>query len=161
MSTDQRLVQAATRAWTSSVARAGEQFDRWQREVAPGKNRILYLYGHLIAIHDRMLPLLGLGERCCEALDTPFLTAPDDTAGNYPDLDELRAAWTNVHAALETGMLALSPAAWSEAHTAVSSADFEQNPWRNRFNILLSRTSHLAYHMGQILLARGGSEEKS
>ena len=166
MSTDQRLVQAAIRAWTSSVARAAEEFARlhpedFERTVAPGKNRLIYLYGHLIAIHDRMIPLLGIGERACEALDAPFITAPDSPAASYPTLDELRAAWRRVHAALESGTLALTPEAWSEAHTAVSADDFDKSPWRNRFSVLLSRTSHLAYHMGQIRLARGASEGKS
>ena len=27
------------------------------REIAPGRNRLLYLWGHLTAIHDAMLPV--------------------------------------------------------------------------------------------------------
>ena len=38
-------------------------------------------------------------------------------------------------------------------HTAVSDEDFAANPLRNRLSVLLSRTRHLAYHIGQIALA--------
>ena len=48
-----------------------------QQEIAPGKNRIFYLLGHLAAVHDRMLPLLGLGIRLHVELDQDFLTNPD------------------------------------------------------------------------------------
>ena len=34
-----------------------------QRQVAPGRNRVFYLLGHLTAMHDRMFPLLRLGDR--------------------------------------------------------------------------------------------------
>jgi hypothetical protein len=33
------------------------------KEVAPGKNRVIYLLGHLTGAHDAMFPILGLGER--------------------------------------------------------------------------------------------------
>jgi len=37
-------------------------------------------------------------------------------------------------------------------HTAVSEEDFEREPHRNRFTVLLGRTTHLAYHLGQATL---------
>jgi hypothetical protein len=33
----------------------------YYQEVAPGKNRLIYLWGHLTAVHDAMLPLLVWG----------------------------------------------------------------------------------------------------
>jgi ribose 1,5-bisphosphokinase PhnN len=41
---------------------------------------------------------------------------------------------------------------WLQRHTAVSEADFAKDASRNRFAILLSRTNHLSYHLGQALL---------
>src|SRR5580658_4244369 len=35
-----------------------------------------------------------------------------------------------------------------------SEQDFEREPHRNRFGVLLGRTAHLAYHLGQAALAR-------
>ncbi len=48
----------------------------------------------------------------------------------------------------------LSPSQWLEKHTAVSNADFIREPHRNRFATLLNRTTHLAYHLGQAVLAK-------
>jgi hypothetical protein len=164
MNTDNALIQAATRAWTSGIARATEQFTRlqpqdFQREVAPGRNTVFYLFGHLIAIHDRMYELLGFGPRSFAYLDDSFISLPDQGKNSYPELSELQAAWSSLHPRLEEHLRALRPEAWSGPHSAVSQAEFEESPWRNRFSILLSRTTHLAYHMGQIRLARPESQE--
>ena len=36
--------------------------DELMNEVSPGRNRGIYLLGHLAAVHDMMLPLLRFGE---------------------------------------------------------------------------------------------------
>ncbi len=43
-------------------------------------------------------------------------------------------------------------AEWLQRHAAVSGEDFAKDPLRNRFSILLSRTNHLSYHLGQAVL---------
>ena len=80
--TEQALLTSALNSWKSTVERADRLFsqaseEQLQKEVAPGKNRLIYLWGHLTAVHDRMLPLLSLGERLHPELDAPFLTNPD------------------------------------------------------------------------------------
>jgi hypothetical protein len=49
-------------------------------------------------------------------------------------------------------MESFSPAQWLEKHASVSEEDFAKDPSRNRFAILLSRTSHIAFHLGQTAL---------
>ena len=41
---------------------------------------------------------------------------------------------------------------WLQRYTAVSEEDFAKDASRNRFAILLSRTNHLSYHLGQAVL---------
>jgi hypothetical protein len=36
----------------------------------------------------------------------------------------------------------------------VSEEDFAKEPHRNRFTLLLSRTGHLAFHLGQVVLVK-------
>jgi hypothetical protein len=48
----------------------------------------------------------------------------------------------------------LSTEQWFQRHTAVSEVDFEKEPHRNKLNVLLSRTSHIAYHLGQLVLLK-------
>jgi len=43
---------------------------------------------------------------------------------------------------------------WGQKHVVVSEEDFAKDPSRNRFAILLSRTNHLSYHLGQAVLGR-------
>jgi len=50
-------------------------------------------------------------------------------------------------------MSIMTPADRAQKHSVVSEEDFAANPLRNRFAILLSRTSHVSYHLGQAVLA--------
>jgi hypothetical protein len=158
MTNEELFVAAALNAWTGNVERADRLFsglsdDDLLTEVAPGRNRLIYLWGHLAATHDRMLPLLGLGPRLVPEFDEPFLSTPDRAAG-LPPLAEVKRAWYEVNARLREGFATLSPTEWLQKHGAVSEEDFAKEPLRNRLAILLSRTSHLTYHVGQAVLAR-------
>jgi hypothetical protein len=53
---------------------SGEQL---QQEVAPGKNGLIYMWGHLAVVDDALIPLLRLGERLHPELDVMFLSSPD------------------------------------------------------------------------------------
>ena len=48
----------------------------------------------------------------------------------------------------------LTTAQWFEKHTAVSEEDFTKEPHRNKLSVVLSRTNHLAYHVGQLALLK-------
>jgi hypothetical protein len=53
---------------------------------------------------------------------------------------------------LLTGLASFSAEEWLQKHASVSEEDFAKDPSRNRFAILLSRTSHIAFHLGQTAL---------
>ena len=145
--------------WKDSVKRATALFEELSDEqllqhVAPGKNRGIYLLGHLIAVHDRMFPLLGIGGRKYEAYDMPFIEAPDGAAASLPGIGELRAAWKELHQRINEQLAEMPAETWFERHTAVSEEDFAKQPHRNKMALLLTRTTHLAYHYGQALLLK-------
>jgi hypothetical protein len=157
MTLEQTLSATAVDAWKLNIGRADTLFsgltqEQLQAEIAPGKNRLLYLWGHLIAVHDAMLPLLGLGARLHPELDAAFLTAADRAVDALPPAVELKRLWDEVNGALLAGIVRFTPAEWAERHAVVSAEDFAKNPLRNRLAILLSRTSHIAYHVGQARL---------
>src|SRR3979411_826008 len=110
------------------------------REIAPGKNRLLYLWGHLTAIHDAMLPLLGIGERLYPEFDVSFVSNPDKSQAAIPSHEQVRQAWKTVNAELSKGFEKMSSSDWVQRHAAVSEEDFAKDTFRNRFPILLSRT---------------------
>jgi hypothetical protein len=154
---EQDLVTAALKTWKLNIERADRFFSplseqQLQQEVAPGKNRLVYLLGHLTAVHDRMLPLLDLGPRLHPEYDPLFLTNPDRTTPELPPAEEIKKFWNEVNGKLLAGMESLSAAEWLQKHTQVSDEDFAKDPHRNRFSILLSRTGHIAFHVGQTAL---------
>ena len=61
-------VKVALNAWQTNVDRCtklinGLSDDQLLKEIAPGKNRGVYLVGHLAAIHDVLPEILGLGKQ--------------------------------------------------------------------------------------------------
>jgi len=158
MSNEGLFVTGALNVWNANIDRADKLFfalspDQLQKEIAPGKNRLIYLWGHLTAVHDRMLPLLGFGPRLHAGLDEIFLTKPDKAVREIPSAEEIKKSWSEVNGKLRDGFAKLSPADWLQRHADVSAEDFAKEPLRNRFAILLSRTNHLSYHLGQAVSA--------
>src|SRR2546425_13313146 len=139
----------------ASICRFGRSFCVLQvlREIAPGRNRLLYLWGHLTAIHDAMLPLLGLRGRLHPEFDVAFVSNPDKSQAAIPSHEQVRRAWNAVNAELWKGFETMSWSDWLQRHSAVSEEDFAKDASRNRFAVLLSRTNHLSYHLGQAVLA--------
>src|SRR5712664_2829255 len=159
MGNDPCCVALALKVWKAQIERADKLFgslssEDVQREIAPGRNRLLYLWGHQTAIHDAMLPLLALRERLHPEFDVAFVSNPDKSQAAIPSHEQVRQAWTTVNGELLKGLEKMSWSDWVQRHTAVSEEDFAKDPSRNRFAILLSRTNHLSYHLGQAMLGR-------
>jgi hypothetical protein len=158
MGNEGTYIALGLKVWKAQIERADKLFgslssEEVLREIAPGRNRLLYLWGHLTAIHDAMLPLLGLRERLHPEFDVAFVSNPDKSLTGIPSHEEVQRAWKVVNAELWNGFEKMSWSDWVQRHSAVSEEDFAKDALRNRFAILLSRTNHLSYHLGQALLA--------
>jgi hypothetical protein len=159
MGNESAYVALGVKAWKTQIDRADKLFGGLSsedvlREIAPGRNRLLYLWGHLTAVHDAMLPLLGLGERLHPEFDVAFVSNPDKSRADIPSGEQVHQAWNSVSHKLAEGFDKMSWPEWLERHSAVSAEEFAKDPSRNRFAILLSRTNHLSYHLGQAVLGR-------
>ncbi len=155
----QLVIKSVLDAWHSRLESAHKIFNSLtdedlQKEVAPGRNRALYLLGHLAAVHDKMLPLLNFGPQLYPHLEDTFLTKPDRAVSEIPAAKELRAAWETVNSKLASHFNSLPADEWFQKHSAVSAEDFEKEPHRNRLNVLVGRTNHLQYHIGQLALIK-------
>src|SRR5882672_7236301 len=158
MTSNKLSVQVAINSWRLIVERAnkilsGLADDELLKEVAPGKNRLIYLLGHLTAIHDAMFPILGLGERLHPELDAVFISSPDKAGAQLPPTGELRKYWDEVNGKLFSQFATLSADEWLQRHRSMSEEDYAKDTTRNRLAVLLSRTNHMSYHLGQITLA--------
>jgi hypothetical protein len=86
--------------------------EQLEQQVAPGKNRVFYLLDHLTVTHDRMFPLLGLGERLYPELDDAYITNPDRVLGDPLSATELRKAWAEVNKKLTAALAEFTPNIW-------------------------------------------------
>ena len=151
------LVKMALDAWSNEMKAANTLLEKLTDEqlmglLAPSRNRGIYLLGHLTAVHDRMLPLLRFRNALHPELDVPFHDRPDKTVETLPSLAQLRAQWREVNDVLLGHMKGLPAQEWFTRHANISEEDFRKEPHRNRLNVLLSRTAHMAYHRGQLVL---------
>jgi hypothetical protein len=154
--TNQIMVKMVLDAWYSKIKEANDIFDKLtdgqlQIEVAPKRNRGIYLLGHLTATHDGMLPLLNFGDRFYPQLDEIYIDNPDRSKTEIATANELRTYWKNINSTLADNFSKLSANAWFEKHNAVSKEDFLKQPHRNKLNVVITRTNHLTYHNGQLI----------
>lgn len=126
--------------------------EQLQKEIAPGKNRGIYLLGHLVAVHDDMLVLLDMGDKLYPELVESFIKSPDKTVSDIPSAATLRSYWSKQNEVMTQKFKSLQPDDWFQKHTAVSAEDFVKEPHRNKLNIIITRSSHLSHHMGQFIL---------
>src|SRR5258705_9153663 len=149
------FIKSALVSWYAQIKRADNLFntlsdEQLESEVSLGRNRGIYLLGHLTAIHDSMLPLLNFGEQLYPELKEIFINNPDKSFGELPPISELKQKWKTVNAALAENFESLTTQNWFQKNNSVSGEDFAKEPIRNRLNVLLGRTNHIAYHVGQI-----------
>jgi uncharacterized damage-inducible protein DinB len=158
MTNEEILRVTVLNSWKLAINRLGKTLselsdEQLQQHVASGRNRVFYLLGHLTAMHDRMFPLLGLGDRLHPELDEPYIANPDSVVEDPLSANELRRVWSEVNNRLSAALERFTPEEWLGKHTAVSDDDFAKDPGRNRLAVVLSRTNHMSYHLGQIILA--------
>jgi hypothetical protein len=159
MEQQQIFVQMALKSWNTQVNSANKFFNSLSdqsllKEIAPGKNRVIYLMGHLIAVNDTMISLFGSGERLYAYLDEAFVKNPDKSGLEMPEASALRGDWKKSNEALLHYFEKSSAADWFGKHTAMTEDDFIKEPTRNKLSVLINRTNHLAYHLGQLLLVK-------
>jgi hypothetical protein len=158
METHQFMIDQLLDQWENKIRETTDLFEAIgegmaMEPVAPGKNRVIYLLGHLIVVHDLLFEALELGSRSFSNYDQLFLT-PQHVSNIYPPYELLLQQWTSLNSKLTARLRQLSINEWHSKHHYISEADFVVQPKRNKFNIFISRNSHLFHHAGQLALIR-------
>ncbi len=156
---NQLLVKMVLDGWNAKLKETDALLDaltdeQLMNEVAPGRNRGIYLLGHLTAVNDKMISLLNLGEQLHPELNDTFLKEADKKSAEIISANLLRKYWSEINAMLTNHFNNMQAENWFEKHTSVSAEDFAKEPHRNKLNIIISRTNHLAYHLGQMALLK-------
>jgi hypothetical protein len=157
--TKKAIVKSVLDSWHARIKEADNLLDnltdeQLQKEISPNKNRGIYLLGHLTAVHDKMLPLLNFEDQQYTNLDDTFLAKPDKAVSEMPSAKDLRAYWKSTNSKLATHFNNVQTDDWFLKHNSVSNEDFAKEPHRNRLTVVLGRTGHLAYHLGQLALLK-------
>ena len=153
------LVKMTLTAWDTQNSYLNKLIDslsdeQLSKEIAPGRNTGVYLLGHLIAVSDAMLPILGFGDRLFSELEDVFIKNPDKSGLAMPTINELKTKLETVNGKLAAHFAATSVDNWFDRHTSVSPEDFAKEPHRNKLNVIINRTNHMANHIGQMLLLK-------
>ncbi len=120
-------------------------------ETAKGRNSGFYLIGHLAAVSDALLPLMGWGEKLYPQLENIFLKNPEKASIEKPSLAQVKEYWATIDKKVSEYIHAMQFEEWFTRHNAVSAEDFAKEPFRNKMNILINRTNHMSYHLGQMI----------
>ncbi|MEP6681942.1 MAG: DinB family protein [Parafilimonas sp.] len=155
VTTEVLFIKMVLDAWQTQNTRVNDLLgkisdEQLKQETAPGRNTGFYLFGHLAAVNDRLFTLLGIGERLHPELDSPFLDHPDKSGQQMPNVDDVKKYWNEINAALNEKFKAMQPNEWFEKHASVAAEDFAKEPQRNRLNVMITRTVHQGYHLGQM-----------
>lgn len=149
------FVKMAVSAWETHNNRLNKLIatltdEQLSADTAPNRNSGTYLLGHLIAVSDALFPILGWGDRLYPELEEIFLKKPDKAGLATPTIQQLKDYLVVINAKLAEHMSTMQPDEWFAKHTAVSDEDFAKEPFRNKLNVLMNRTNHLSYHLGQM-----------
>ncbi|HTE00262.1 MAG TPA: DinB family protein [Mucilaginibacter sp.] len=141
--------------WETQISRTNNLLAKLSDEelsaqTSPGRNTGVYLIGHLAAVSDGMFKLLELGERLNPGMDEIFLHNPENSGIEKPGVAEIKEYWNNVNSRLLHKIAQMPVDEWFNRHTSVSAEDFAKEPHRNKLNIVINRTNHLSYHLGQM-----------
>ena len=158
------FVKMALDIWNVYISRTDKLVeslsdDQLQKEVSAGRNSGVYLVGHLAAVHDGMLPLLGLGDKLYPELENIFIKNPDKSGIAKPSVTQIRQNWKTVNETLASHFAKMSSDEWFTKHRAVSEEDFKKEPHRNKLNLLINRTNHLSGHYGQMIFLNATTTE--
>jgi len=150
------FIKMVLSAWDTYNARVDKLItalsdDQLLAETAPQRNSGVYLLGHLIAVSDGLMPILGFGERFFPQLDKIFLESPDKSGHEMPSLNDLKEYWKKINTELTGHIIRMPEDEWFARHNNVSEADFANEPHRNKLNIIINRTNHTSYHLGQLV----------
>lgn len=155
MDQQELVIKMIIAEWQKQNARLDQLLDTLSEEqltraTAPGRNTGIYLLGHLTAVNDGIIPLLGFGEKLHPELEPLFLTNPENPAIERPSITTLKKYWKEVNAVLDENISKMKTEDWFTPHSAVTAESFQKEPHRNKLNILINRSNHQSYHLGQL-----------
>src|SRR5258706_13995963 len=100
------LVEMVLTTWIKYIDKTNELMagltdEELLTEIAPGRNRGIYIVGHLIAIHHKMLPILGICPEMNPKLFDIYAKKPDNKSETPYTISVLKEKWDQQNKVLE------------------------------------------------------------
>ena len=124
--------------------------EKFNTPIVAGGNSPSWLMGHLADTDDALLELFGIRKRLFPELAKIYHHEKGTNQTGHLTKDELKVKWSSILAELDSAFKTWSESDWHSRHMAVSEEDFKKEPHRNKLNVMLSRVTHKASHLGQI-----------
>lgn len=115
-----------------------------------------WIIGHLADTDDKLLELFGIRQRMFPELSTIYHHDKATNQRGHLSKQEIQEKWQAIIAELNRAFKTWNENEWLSRHTAVKEEDFKKEPHRNKLNVMLSRVSHKASHLGQIAMTGSG-----
>lgn len=122
------------------------------KPIIAGGNSPSWLLGHLADTDDALLELFGIRSRLFPELGQIYTHVRGTNQSGHLSKPELILKWNAILAELDRSFNSMSESDWHTRHRSVSEEDFKKEPHRNKLNVMLSRVTHKASHLGQIAM---------
>ncbi len=126
--------------------------ENFNQPIVANGNSPSWLLGHLADTDDKLLELFGIGKRLFPELSSIYHHERGTNQQGHLAKAELTSKWNLIVAELDTAFKKMTEADWLSRHMSVTEDDFKKEPHRNKLNVLLSRVTHKASHLGQIAM---------
>ena len=126
--------------------------DNFRASIVTGGNSPSWLMGHLADTDDVLLELFGIRKRMFPELATLYHHERGTNQTGHLTKEELKAKWNSILNELDLAFKSMRESDWLGRHMAISEEDFAKEPHRNKLNVLLSRVTHKASHLGQMAM---------
>lgn len=130
--------------------------ENYHTAILQGGNSPSWLMGHLADTDDKLLELFGIGKRLFPELSTIYHHEKGTNQTGHLSKEEVLEKWKVISAELNRAFKSWNESDWLSRHTAVSEEDFKKESHRNKLNVMLSRVTHKASHLGQIAMQSSG-----
>ena len=124
----------------------------FNKPIVPGGNSSSWLLGHLADTDDALLELFGIRNRMFPELAKVYHHERGSNQSGHLSKEELNKKWKAIVVELDSTFKGMTESDWLARHMAVSEEDFKKEPHRNKLNVMLSRVTHKASHLGQIAM---------
>ena len=143
--------------WDSYNSRMQKLLDTISEEdfhkpIVKDGNSPSWLLGHLADTDDTLFELFGIQKRMFPDLTKIYHHERGANQSGHLTKEELSVKWKAIIEELNLAIKNYSEQDWLSRHMVVSEEDFKKGPHRNKLNVMLSRVTHKASHLGQIAL---------